>query len=205
MIRTGAAESPEDVHHQIIMAATDRFRHFGYGKTTMAEIARDCDMSAGNLYRYFESKSDIGAAVGLAWFALLQDTVRRAIADPALSPAQKLETYVRTVCLFTLEKCRDAPRIQEMVDFLCEERRDLLMDHMAVLNGVVSGVIEEGVADGSFAVDDVPNAARAFQFACVHFEYPPLLAICDPEEVQEDIRRVVALLIDGLTGDQNKR
>ncbi|MBT3172542.1 MAG: helix-turn-helix transcriptional regulator, partial [Rhodospirillaceae bacterium] len=51
----------EDTQAQILQAATERFRHYGYRKTTMAEVARDCSMSAGNLYRYFESKSDIGA------------------------------------------------------------------------------------------------------------------------------------------------
>lgn len=204
MVRSGAAENPADVHDRIIMAATDRFRHFGYGKTTMAEIARDCDMSAGNLYRYFESKSDIGAAVGQMWFAMLQDEVRRATAAQTLSPAEKLETYVRTVCFFTLEKCHDAPRIQEMVDFLCEERRDLLMNHVTVLQEIVGGIIEEGVADGSFVVEDIQSAARGFHFACVHFEYPALLTIADADELEGDIRRVVGLLINGLTGDQRK-
>ena len=35
-----------------VAAAKKRFTHFGYGKTTMAEVAADCDMSPGNLYRF---------------------------------------------------------------------------------------------------------------------------------------------------------
>jgi len=53
----------ESTREQILSAATGRFERYGYGKTTMAEIAGDCEMSAANLYRYFESKLDIGAAL----------------------------------------------------------------------------------------------------------------------------------------------
>ena len=52
-----------DTREQILHAAMDRIKHYGYGKTTMAEIARDCDMSAGNIYRFFASKIDIAEAI----------------------------------------------------------------------------------------------------------------------------------------------
>ena len=51
------------VRSQIIDAAKQRFSHFGYGKTTMAEIAADCSMSPGNLYRFFPGKLDIAEAI----------------------------------------------------------------------------------------------------------------------------------------------
>ena len=111
-----ASEPAGDIQAQILDAATERFRHYGYRKTTMAEVAGDCSMSAGNLYRYFESKSDIGAAVSIAWFEALHQAVRAAIAQPGLSPRQKLEAYVLAVNRFTVESLRNTPHIQEMVD-----------------------------------------------------------------------------------------
>ena len=54
---------PEEIQQRILHAAEERFQQYGYNKTTMAEIARDCDMSAANLYRYFENKLAIGAAL----------------------------------------------------------------------------------------------------------------------------------------------
>src|SRR5208282_6109534 len=47
----------------IIEAAKKRFSHFGYAKTTMAEVATDCSMSPGNLYRFFPGKLDIAEAI----------------------------------------------------------------------------------------------------------------------------------------------
>ncbi len=48
---------------RILQAAMTRIKHYGYGKTTMAEIAADCDMSPGNIYRFFEAKIDIAEAI----------------------------------------------------------------------------------------------------------------------------------------------
>ena len=61
MIQGGTQQkATDDPSARILAAAYARFQRFGFGKTTMAEIAGDCGMSAANLYRYFENKEDIG-------------------------------------------------------------------------------------------------------------------------------------------------
>lgn len=40
--------NPADI---ILKAAVNRFREYGYNKTTMAEIAKDIGMSTANIYR----------------------------------------------------------------------------------------------------------------------------------------------------------
>ena len=197
MNKTTAALA-EDTQAQILQAATERFRHYGYRKTTMAEVACDCSMSAGNLYRYFESKSDIGAAVSVAWFAALHQTVRAAITQPGFSPRQKLETYILTVNRFTLESMRSTPHIQEMVDFLSEERPDLVEQHLSTCHEIITTILEEGAARGDFAVPDTALSARAVLNAFVRFEYPPLLALSSHDKLDEEVREVVALIVDGL-------
>ena len=199
-----AADLAEDTQAQIIEAATERFRHYGYRKTTMAEVASDCGMSAGNLYRYFESKSDIGAAVSIAWFEALHQTVRAAIAQPGLSARQKLEAYVLAVNRFTVESLRNTPHIQEMVDFLCEERRDLVEQHLNTCHEIVVAILEEGVKRGAFRIADISTSARAVLNAIVRFEYPPLLALSGETNFDEEARAMVSLIVDGLSGDPAK-
>jgi AcrR family transcriptional regulator len=53
----------DSARDRIMEAAKSRFSHFGYGKTTMAEVASDCEMSPGNLYRFFPGKLDIAEAI----------------------------------------------------------------------------------------------------------------------------------------------
>ena len=193
-----AADLAEDTQAQILAAATERFRHYGYRKTTMAEVAGDCGMSAGNLYRYFESKSDIGAAVSVVWFAALHQAARAAIAQPGFSPRQKLEAYVLAVNRFTVESLRNTPHIQEMVDFLCAERRDLVEKHLDTCHEIVAGILDEGVKRGAFEIADIATSARAVLNAIVRFEYPPLLALSGETNFDEEARAVVSLIVEGL-------
>ncbi|MEE9229856.1 MAG: helix-turn-helix domain-containing protein, partial [Acidobacteriota bacterium] len=39
---------------EILQAARRRLEHYGYEKTTMAEIASDAGMAVGTLYQYFK-------------------------------------------------------------------------------------------------------------------------------------------------------
>ena len=194
----------EDTKAQILEAATERFRHYGYRKTTMAEVAGDCLMSAGNLYRYFESKSDIGAAVSVAWFDALHQTARAAIAQPGLSPRQKLEAYVLAVNRFTVESLRNTPHIQEMVDFLCEERRDLVEQHLGSCHEIVATILEEGAKRGVFEIADIAACTRAVLNAIVRFEYPPLLVLSAETNFDEEVRAVVSLMVDGLSRERTQ-
>ena len=66
----------EDIKGLILEKALDRFVQYGFGKTTMVEIAKDCGMSAGNLYRYFESKFDIGVGVAQEYIAEAEQILR---------------------------------------------------------------------------------------------------------------------------------
>ncbi|MDP7342413.1 MAG: TetR/AcrR family transcriptional regulator [Alphaproteobacteria bacterium] len=199
-----AADLAEDTQAQILEAATERFRHYGYRKTTMADVAGDCSMSAGNLYRYFESKSDIGAAVSVAWFAALYQIARAAIAQPGLSPRQKLEAYVLTVNRFTVESLRNTPHIQEMVNFLCEERRDLVESHLGTCHEIVAAILEDGVKRGAFEIADIATTARAVLNAILRFEYPPLLALSGETNFDEEVRALVSLIVEGLGGGRSR-
>ena len=189
----------------ILEAATARFKQYGYRKTTMAEIAHDCGMSAGNLYRYFDNKADIGAAVCVAWFAAVQSALNETVRSqpsahhlPAPEPAASIERYIRTLMELTLQSCRETPHIQDMIDFLSEERRDILRDHLRACRDIIAFIIQKGVDDGSITVPDVDEAASAVQFALVRFEYPPLLMFSPPEDLEKDIAPMVRLIVDGL-------
>ena len=53
----------DEVRQRILAAALKLFAQRGYQQTTMARIATAADIATGNLYRYFESKEDLFAAV----------------------------------------------------------------------------------------------------------------------------------------------
>src|SRR5262245_55032028 len=77
-----------DTRDRILHAATERIKHYGYNKTTMAEIAADCRMSPGNIYRFFEAKIDIAEAMSRQ-HAMEQNGRLSAIARRKTIPADK--------------------------------------------------------------------------------------------------------------------
>ncbi len=54
----GPAE--HDRREQIIAAANEHFRHYGYNKTTVADLAKAIGLSTAYIYKFFESKRAIG-------------------------------------------------------------------------------------------------------------------------------------------------
>ena len=48
---------------RILDCAERLFRHYGYAKTTVADVAKELGMSTANIYRFFASKIEIHQAV----------------------------------------------------------------------------------------------------------------------------------------------
>src|SRR6185312_4666037 len=86
----GDAMTKDNVRDKIVEAAKKRFSHFGYGKTTMAEIATDCGMSPGNLYRFFPGKLDIAEAIASDDFKAHLAHLRRLAAKGGIGARQEL-------------------------------------------------------------------------------------------------------------------
>ncbi|HEX9647355.1 MAG TPA: helix-turn-helix domain-containing protein, partial [Alphaproteobacteria bacterium] len=83
-------EPADAVRAQILRAAQARFARYGFNKTTMAEIAADCAMSAANIYRYFDGKGDIAAVGTGRWLAALETELEGLADDAARAPAERL-------------------------------------------------------------------------------------------------------------------
>ena len=77
----------------ILNAAQARLLEFGYHKTTMAEIAADCGMSAANLYRYFANKEEIAAECATRCMNERLERLRPIVEDASTSAADKLLAY----------------------------------------------------------------------------------------------------------------
>ena len=71
----GPAE--HSVRDQIVTAAHDYFAHYGYAKTTVADLAREIGFSKAYIYRFFESKQAIGEAICAGCLDRLFEQVHR--------------------------------------------------------------------------------------------------------------------------------
>ena len=111
----------DDLRQQILDAAENRFTQYEYGKTTMAEIAEDSNMSAANLYRYFQNKQEIAAECAERCMCTRNIRLREAALGPKLSASQRLHAFAIEAYNYNLEMTKDSPKINELVDFISEK------------------------------------------------------------------------------------
>ena len=191
----------EGVKQQIIEAAQARFARYGFAKTTMAEIAKDCRMSAANLYRYFENKEDIVVEIGNQCLHDKAAILREVLKQPGLTAPQRFEAFVLAALRYTHNLFSAQPHLSELVEFLCRERADAAACHMETYRDLLAEVLEEGNRTGEFRVADPVAAASAIQVATLKFSYPPVMMQegLSLEELESQARTLVALMVGGLS------
>jgi AcrR family transcriptional regulator len=191
-------QSHTETRTQILDAAEQRFRHYGYGKTTMAEIAKDVNMSAGNLYRFFQNKQDIAAACAQRCLATMVDELQPIVDDDSLTAAERLENYALGMLHYTHDQCENSSRINELVDMVANERPDLVHKNNQDLGLQVITLLESGHQSGEFEIEDPAVAADAILTALVKFRVPIFMGLYPLEQFEYMARVTTRLLVRGL-------
>lgn len=193
-----ATESQEETRARILDAAEARFRTYGFGKTTMAEIAADVQMSAANLYRFFENKLDIGAALAQRCFAEREKVLVEVVKNEKLGAAQKLEQFVLAVLRHTHGQFSAEPKINELVETIITQRQDLVQNKIESDQKLVMEILCQGQQSGEFVIDDLTNTAEAVRNATVKFCMPLFMCMYPLDEFERMAKQVVKLLLKGL-------
>lgn len=188
----------EEARQLILDAAFERFGHYGYNKTTMAEIAQDVGMSAANLYRYFENKQEIAAACANMCMSERIELLRQAVRQPSLTAAQRLDNYVKTMLYHSHQAFSEEAKINEIVAFITHERADIVHQKIAAQRALIAEVLAYGNETGEFDVADVIATAQAVHATLVLFDVPLFMSLYPLQEFEEKAKGVVNLLIQGL-------
>jgi AcrR family transcriptional regulator len=191
-------ENQEETRARILDAAEARFRTYGYGKTTMAEIATDVGMSAANLYRFFENKLDIGAALAQHCFAEREKAILEVVNAPESSAAEKLQGFVLTILRHTYGQFSAEPKINQLVETIITRRQDLVQKKIERDQELVIEILRQGQASGEFDIDDLVSTAEAVRNATVKFCMPLFMHMYPLEEFERMANEVVQLLLKGL-------
>src|SRR5580693_7690008 len=165
----------DSVRAQIVDAAKKRFSHFGYAKTTMAEVATDCSMSPGNLYRFFPGKLDIAEAIATEDYSRHLETLRKLAVAPGKNPRQRLHDLLFEELRRTYHKLEKDPRVVEMANVIGHERPQFVNWMLAHERKILVELLEEAERRGEFVPPgDKEVIAEMIQSATMKFRYPQL-------------------------------
>lgn len=177
MPETSSDTTRQDNVDRILNAAERLFKHYGYSKTNVADIARDLGMSSANIYRFFASKSDIHQALCRRMLTVSYNAALE-VADQGTSACERLRDFTLTQFKFTVETMLDEKKVHEMVVVAMEENWPVIEDHIERLRLLVERIIREGIATGEFREQAPELAAECFMSATVILCHPQLVAKC---------------------------
>jgi len=187
-----------DVRARILAAAGERFAQFGYNKTTMAEIAKDCDMSAANLYRFFKNKLDIGSNLACACLDTKLLLIKNVVQQTQLSAAKRLHNMVLQILAHTHNEWANNPRINEMVTAICDARLEIVNQYELNRHELIVELLNDGVRLGEFSISDVQDTAEAITTAITIFSVPLFMSLYSLETFEKHAKNVVQLMLTGL-------
>lgn len=138
---------------RILDVASELFFVNGYAQTKIEDITERLGVRKPFLYQYFASKADLLVAVSGRTTAFAAEMAAR-IADMDGTPSERLERLVRELALSVM-----AGRLYLGVLFreekhLPAEARRALGENRKAFNSALARLLDEGVADGSFAIED---------------------------------------------------
>ncbi len=182
---------------QILDAAERLFTHYGPGKTTVADIAREAGIGVGSVYLEFASKE----AILIELAARRHDAVLTAMRSAAEAPGSHAERLLRIfqaraegflaladagahgLELVACGRCSGIREVQER--FRVEER------------ALVAGILGAGAAAGELAARDPSALAATVLRAFVAFTAPWIHGL-DRASLSEELTRLHALVVHGL-------
>ena len=100
---------------RLVQAALEVSYRYGFGETTIADIAKEARIPPGNVYYYFKTKDDIGDAIIEQRLFRLRDLLREL--DKAESPKERLCGFVQ----IKIDRREELARAGCPVGTLCSE------------------------------------------------------------------------------------
>lgn len=188
-----------EISDRILQAASDRIKHFGYAKTTMAEIAADLRMSAGNLYRFFASKLDIAEALARTQRIKELEELAEIVQRSNLSAREKLLMLLKHNVSATHKLVREEPRVVEIADIIARERPEFLGQRLREEREFIVSILRDGIRDGEFyPSEDVEFLSECVQSALSKYRSPLVMANMELEALNRQMDGVLELLLKGL-------
>lgn len=189
--------SPDLKIQQIVEVSEELFRRVGYTKTTIADIAKACGMSTGNVYRYFDNKSAINNAICGRIMGEMKLVAEHIVSQPT-SASDRLALLFVTLHKFNVSNLLHEMQLHEMVEVAMQENWASIREHCQSMTGYLERIIADGVQSHEFQCADVRSTAEIMYDAAACILHPSLLAQCRDEDFEERTQRLINLFLASL-------
>ncbi|MEF2118040.1 TetR/AcrR family transcriptional regulator [Pseudomonas aeruginosa] len=145
------ARGPVDhqVRDQIVAAATEHFRLYGYEKTTVSDLAKAIGFSKAYIYKFFESKQAIGEMICSNCLQQIQAEVSAAINEVG-SPPERLRRVLKALVEACLRLFFQDRKLYEIAATAASGRWSATLGYEAFIENTIREILLLGRQSGDF-------------------------------------------------------
>jgi len=185
------------IRDQIIEAADEHFSRYGYGKTTVADLAKAIGFSKAYIYKFFDSKQAIGEAICSRCLGTVTSAVHEALSD-AKSATDKLRRLFKTITASTADIAFSDRKLYEIASYSCAEKWPSAMAYLDEVSSILQDIVLEGRAAGEFErKTPIDEAVRAIMFVYQPFMNPVMLQY-NLDAIPDGANEVTSLVLRSL-------
>jgi AcrR family transcriptional regulator len=160
---------------QIVAAAMDHFCLYGYGKTTVSDLAKAIGFSKAYIYKFFDSKQAIGEAICTSCLSAITDAVDEQLAH-ATSATDKFRRLFNVVVAKSTELFFEERKLYDIATHSCTENWDSSRAYLETISTILSGIILEGRETGEFErKTPLDETCRSIMHVMQPFMHPLML------------------------------
>ncbi len=183
---------------EILAAADEHFRRYGYHKTTVADLAKAVGLSSAYIYKFFESKQAIGEAVCSQCLGRIQ-TELQSISAEKKSAADRMRDIYKVLASMGVKIFLEERKLHEIVLAAVMEDWQVGKDHNVALLNIIRQVVIEGREAGEFErKTPLDETCRAILLTIQPFSHP-ILVQQNHDHIAEEATTVANLVLRSLS------
>jgi AcrR family transcriptional regulator len=137
------------VRDQIVEAAREHFRHYGYAKTTVSDLAKSIGFSKAYIYKFFDSKQAIGEAICAKTLGAVVSTVEEAVAG-ATTPTDKFRRMFKILVTTNVSLFFSDRKLYDVAVYAAGEQWPPARAYCERVKQILTDVVREGRDTGEF-------------------------------------------------------
>ena len=137
------------VRDQIVQAAGEHFRHYGYEKTTVSDLAKAIGFSKAYIYKFFDSKEAIGEAICSKTLTGIVATVEAAVAG-ASTPTEKFRQMFKVLVATSVGLFFNDRKLYDIAAHAAGEQWPSVRAYCDRISQIVTEIVREGRESGEF-------------------------------------------------------
>lgn len=171
----------------ILKCAERLFQHYGFGKTTVADIAREAKVGVGTVYLEFASKEDIVAELSVQRLERVLDAMREAAAADG-PHAERLTAMLDARMKAMAQFARQGQHGADLLRCACPATEEAHQRFRAQEEDLLTEFLDLATQEGELDVPEPRDTARVLMR--LYDSYSPMAAA---ELGEKQVRREIAV------------